>query len=150
MNWLIRLDLKYQKLQIILKLFWLMMEALINLGKKLLTTVDLYGEVVGIKLSRNFGQHFAITAGVKESRGDYIIVIDYDLQDNPKYIKDLLDKSKKGYDIVYTVKTFRSHNVIKNIFAFLYHSIFNFLAGKEAIRGSGEHWFIFSNHKKGC
>ena len=43
-------------------------------------------EVIGIKLSRNFGQHYAITAGIEKSTGDVIVLMDCDLQDDPKSI----------------------------------------------------------------
>ena len=71
-------------------------------------------KVKGVKLSRNFGQHFAITAGLTESKGDYVIVMDCDLQDNPKYIIDLVNKAKSGFNIVYTSKLERKHSVFKN------------------------------------
>ena len=83
--------------------------------------------VKGIKLSRNFGQHYAITAGLMESQGDHIVVMDCDLQDNPKYIAEMYEKSKEGYDIVYTFKKFRNHGVIKNLFAGCFHKVFNWL-----------------------
>ncbi|MBC8342632.1 MAG: glycosyltransferase family 2 protein [Bacteroidetes bacterium] len=84
--------------------------------------------VKGIKLSRNFGQHYAITAGLQESNGDYVVVMDCDLQDNPKYIVDLLNKAKEGFDIVYTVKKVRKHGIIKNFFAGCFHKVYNWLA----------------------
>src|SRR3989338_4623180 len=48
--------------------------------------------VKGVKFSRNFGQHYAITAGIYEALGDNVVVIDCDLQDNPKYIIDLYNR----------------------------------------------------------
>jgi len=92
--------------------------------------------VKGIKLSRNFGQHYAITAGIQESNGDYVVVMDCDLQDNPKYIIDLINKSKEGFDIVYTVKDVRKHGVIKNILGRFFHKIFNWLINDKTISGN--------------
>ncbi len=83
--------------------------------------------VRGIKLSRNFGQHYAITAGLHHAEGEYVVVMDCDLQDDPKYIAHLLEKAKEGYDIVYTVKEKRAHSFVKNIFASLFNSVFNWL-----------------------
>ena len=80
--------------------------------------------VKGIKLSRNFGQHYAISAGLKESQGDHIVVMDCDLQDNPKYIAEMYEKSKEGYDIVYTFKKFRKHGVIKELFARYFYNFY--------------------------
>jgi polyisoprenyl-phosphate glycosyltransferase len=87
--------------------------------------------VKGIKLSRNFGQHYAITAGLQESHGDYVVVIDCDLQDNPKYIADLYQKAKEGYDIVFTKKQKREHSFLKNLFARFFFFIFNWLADSQ-------------------
>jgi len=83
--------------------------------------------VKGIKLSRNFGQHYAISAGLQKSNGDYVVVMDCDLQDNPKYIVDLLNKADEGFDIVYTIKKVRKHGFIKNLFAGCFHKVFNWL-----------------------
>jgi polyisoprenyl-phosphate glycosyltransferase len=54
-----------------------------------------------IRLSRNFGQHAAITAGVSEARGDWIVVMDCDLQDPPEEIANLYAKTREGYQIVF-------------------------------------------------
>jgi dolichol-phosphate mannosyltransferase len=84
--------------------------------------------IKGIKLSKNFGQHIAITAGVKNSTGDYIVVMDCDLQDSPKYIFNMLDECNKGYEIVYTIKENRNHNWFKNFTAIIFNLVFNFLS----------------------
>ena len=55
--------------------------------------------VKGIRLSRNFGQHNAITAGISKSSGDVIILMDCDLQDDPKHIHLLLEKYKEQIDL---------------------------------------------------
>lgn len=54
--------------------------------------------VVGIKLSRNFGQHYAISAGLSEAKGDWIVVMDCDLQDRPDEIQKLYNKALEGYE----------------------------------------------------
>ena len=63
---------------------------------KIVENCQLNRKIVGIKLSRNFGQHFAITAGIEKAKGDYIVVIDCDLQDDPKYIPEMYKKIKEG------------------------------------------------------
>lgn len=70
--------------------------------------------VVGVRLSRNFGQHPAITAGLAHARGDWVVVMDCDLQDNPSYIPELYRRALDGYDIVFTVKAERAHGALKN------------------------------------
>lgn len=54
-----------------------------------------------LNLSRNFGHQIAITAGCQHSKGDYVAVIDADLQDPPECLIDMLNKAKEGYDVVY-------------------------------------------------
>ncbi|MBM3145495.1 MAG: glycosyltransferase family 2 protein [Chloroflexi bacterium] len=93
--------------------------------------------VRGIKFSRNFGQHYAILAGLAASKGDFAIVLDCDLQDDPRYIADLLEKSAEGYDIVYTVKKRREHGVAQNLFANLFHRIYNWLVDDKNISSGG-------------
>ena len=57
--------------------------------------------VKGINLSRNFGQHYAITAGLAESKGEWVVVMDCDLQDRPEEIPNLYKKALEGYDTVF-------------------------------------------------
>src|SRR5512135_2699048 len=56
--------------------------------------------VKGIQFSRNFGQHYGITAGLDYCLGDWVIVMDCDLQDRPEEIPKLYIKAQQGYDIV--------------------------------------------------
>ncbi|MBL7920238.1 MAG: glycosyltransferase family 2 protein [Bacteroidia bacterium] len=84
-------------------------------------------KIKGVRLSRNFGQHFAITAGIDIAKGEYIVVMDCDLQDDPKYITEMYAKAKEGYDIVYTLKKARKHSFFKNIMASMFNSVFNYL-----------------------
>ena len=56
--------------------------------------------VRGWRLSRNFGQHHALTAGLEASRGEWVIVMDCDLQDQPEEIPRLLAKAQEGYEAV--------------------------------------------------
>ena len=55
-------------------------------------------KVVGIELSRNFGQMKAILAGLDYSTGDYVVVMDCDLQDKPEEIINLYNKINEGKD----------------------------------------------------
>jgi len=104
--------------------------------EKIVEICQNHPEVKGIKLSRNFGQHNAIAAGLFHAHGEYIIVMDCDLQDNPKYIKDLLEKAKEGNEIVYTLKIRRKHNKLKNAVTFFWSKIFNWLADDKALNSN--------------
>ena len=109
-----------------------------NSWKKIKENCDRDSHVKGIKFSRNFGQHYAITAGLEASSGDYVIVMDCDLQDDPKYIKDLIAKAEEGFSIVYTRKEERKHSFLKNFTASLFYSVFNFLIDNRFSKGSNK------------
>lgn len=88
-------------------------------------------QVKGIKLSRNFGQHFAITAGISESSGDIVIVMDCDLQEDPNDIPKLLEEmDKKGSDVVLTLRKKRSYGFLKNLQAKLFYKVLSFLGAQ--------------------
>ena len=72
-------------------------------------------KVKGIKLSRNFGQHYAITAGLQKASGDWVVVMDCDLQDRPEEITRLYEKAQEGYDTVFAQREFRQDSFIKRI-----------------------------------
>ena len=63
--------------------------------------------ISAVNLSRNFGKEIALTAGLDESCGEVVIVIDADLQDPPELIPKLLDGWREGFDVVYAVRTER-------------------------------------------
>ncbi|MBE9913989.1 glycosyltransferase [Paenibacillus donghaensis] len=54
-----------------------------------------------VNFARNFGHQAAVTAGINQSSGDCVVIIDADLQDPPEVIHDMLEKWKEGYDVVY-------------------------------------------------
>ena len=83
----------------------------------------------GIKLSRNFGQHYAITAGIDHARGDWIGVIDCDLEDHPRYFKDLIAKMHEGYNVVFARRIHKKHGPFRLIGSRLFVMTFNFLTG---------------------
>jgi len=85
--------------------------------------------VKGIKLSRNFGQHFAITAGIDHSRGEWVIIMDCDLQDQPEEIPRLYAKAKEGYDMVIIRRVGRKDTLLKRFTSWSFYKLFNFLSG---------------------
>jgi polyisoprenyl-phosphate glycosyltransferase len=76
--------------------------------------------VRGIRLSRNFGQHAAITAGLAECAGQRAVVMDCDLQDPPEEIPRLLEKSLTGHDIVLARRRRKQHSLFRRTAAWLY------------------------------
>ena len=85
--------------------------------------------VKGINLSRNFGQHAAISAGLHYAKGDWVIVMDCDLQDRPEEIPNLYKKAQEGYDIVYARRIERQDKYLKRLSSTLFHAVYNWLSG---------------------
>lgn len=83
--------------------------------------------VKGIQLSRNFGQHYAITAGLDHTNGEWVVVMDCDLQDQPEEIASLYQKAKEGYDIVMAQREMRTDGFSKKLFSKLFYLVFNYL-----------------------
>ena len=83
--------------------------------------------IVGIKLSRNFGQHNAITAGLDAALGDWIVVMDCDLQDRPEEILNLYRKAQEGYSVVVARRVIRQDSFMKKWSSKLFYKIFSFL-----------------------
>jgi polyisoprenyl-phosphate glycosyltransferase len=80
----------------------------------------------GIKLSRNFGQHYAITAGLDYCKGDWAIIMDCDLQDQPEEIFKLYQKATEGYDVVLANRGKRNDTFWKRSTSWLFYKIFNY------------------------
>ena len=85
--------------------------------------------VKGINLSRNFGQHYAITAGLHYAKGEWVVVMDCDLQDRPEEIPALYQKALEGYDIVYARRVDRQDKGLKKLSSTIFHEIFDWLSG---------------------
>jgi dolichol-phosphate mannosyltransferase len=86
-------------------------------------------EIKGIKLSRNFGQHHAITAGLDHCSGDWVVVMDCDLQDRPEEIYPLYQKAQEGFDIVFAQRNNRTDSFGKKLLSKLFYKLYSYLTG---------------------
>lgn len=102
-------------------------------------------KVKGINLSRNFGQHYAITAGLTESTGEWIVVMDCDLQDRPEEIPNLYKKAQEGYDTIFAQRLERKDKFLKKMSSALFNATFAFLTDQEQDRTVGN--FGIYHHK---
>lgn len=109
-----------------------------NSWEALTQLVPQYPELRAFRLSRNFGQHPAISAGIRKAKGDKIVVMDCDLQDDPIYIPKLLEQTSRNFDIVYTYKKNRNHGWFKNFLASIWHTVFNWLSESPTIMSDGK------------
>lgn len=77
-----------------------------------------------INLSRNFGHQIAVSAGLDNSKGDAVVIIDADLQDPPELIEDLYKKLREGNEVVYAKRLSRQgEGAMKKFTAKLFYRI---------------------------
>ncbi len=84
--------------------------------------------VKGLQFSRNFGQHYGITAGLDYCDGDWVVVMDCDLQDRPEEIPRLHAKALEGYEVVLARRGQRNDPAWKRFTSWFYYKIFSYLA----------------------
>ncbi|GAA5819804.1 MAG: glycosyltransferase family 2 protein [Methanobrevibacter sp. CfCl-M3] len=89
-----------------------------------------------IKFSRNFGKESAIYAGLKNSKGDYVVTMDVDLQDPPELLPEMVNYIKSGYDCVATRRvTRKGEPIIRSWFSKLFYQTINKLSEVEFVDG---------------
>ena len=84
-----------------------------------------------IKFSRNFGHHYAISAGLREVTGDFAVVMDGDLQDRPEVIPKLFQKIHEGFDVVFVARENRPESKLYLLLQRIYYFVLNTLSGLE-------------------
>jgi len=94
------------------------------------TAVNSSKHVVGVKLSRNFGQHAAIFCGLAQSKGKYTVVMDCDLQDRPEEIARLFAEIKIGHtDLILARRMIRQHSLLKRLTSSFFYFVYSYLTG---------------------
>jgi glycosyltransferase involved in cell wall biosynthesis len=89
------------------------------------------GTVTYVRLSRNFGEHNAVMAGLHHARGDYVVIMDDDCQNPPEEVPRLIDHAaSQGYDIVYTYSARKHHHWIRNLGSRLHDRVATFMLEK--------------------
>ena len=83
-------------------------------------------KVKGFHLSRNCGQIRAITAGLDKSKGDWIVVMDCDLQDRPEAIVELYQKAQEGYDVVFARRTERVDTAVTKFLSKTFYKVYDY------------------------
>lgn len=86
-------------------------------------------KVRGIKLSRNFGHHYAISAGLHKANAKWTVVMDSDLQDRPDVIKDLYSKAKEGYEVVFVSRINRPESFGYLFLQKIFYKLLNLFSG---------------------
>lgn len=88
--------------------------------------------IVGINLSRNFGQPYAVTAGCTFAIGDYVVIMDCDLQDRPEEIPNLFAKAMEGWDVVLARRVIKQAGSLKKLSSVVFHFVYDWLAGTKS------------------
>ncbi len=83
--------------------------------------------IVGVRLSRNFGQHAAIQAGLSRVRGEWVIVMDCDLQDRPEEVPRLWAKAREGFDVVRAKRISRYDSLYRQFMSTAFYSVLSYL-----------------------
>ena len=94
-----------------------------------------------ISFSRNFGKESAMYAGLKESTGDYVAIMDADLQDPPDLLKEMYDTLlTKEYDCVATKrKTRKGEPILRSFFSRMFYEIINKMTSTEIVNGARDY-----------
>ena len=85
--------------------------------------------IKGIKFSRNFGHHYAITSGLNSSSGDWVVVMDGDLQDRPEVIPSLYQQALEGFEVVFVSRVNRPEKMYYKILQKIFYRLLNLLSG---------------------
>ena len=100
-------------------------------GKKIAALAQKDKRVKFIDLARNFGQHIAISAGLDYAEGDYVVVMDCDLQDPPEKIGVMLDElQKSGKEVIFAIRQNRKDSFIKKLESKIFNVIIRILTDK--------------------
>ncbi|MGD9723742.1 MAG: glycosyltransferase family 2 protein [Pirellulales bacterium] len=71
--------------------------------------------VTFLNLSRNFGEHNAVMAGLNHATGDYVVIMDDDFQNPPSEVPKLVEEIRRGYDVVYSCYACKQHSWLRNL-----------------------------------
>jgi len=106
-----------------------------NSLEKLIELKKQYSSLVIIDLSRNFGHHYALFAGIASSRGDYVFLIDCDLEVSPKVVKDFYNEIKNStHDVVYGYQEYRKGGIFEKVSGGIFWTLFNLLSETKVSR----------------
>lgn len=84
--------------------------------------------VKGIRLARNYGEHYAITAGIDHAIGNYVVVMACDLQDDPNAISKMYLRAKEGFDVIFATRVGLRYSPLKIFYSKIFYSVLNFLS----------------------
>jgi glycosyltransferase involved in cell wall biosynthesis len=103
-----------------------------------------------LSLSRNFGHQAALTAGLEHVKGDYIAMMDGDLQDPPELLKEMVKELKSGeYDVINGRRRSRRENIRRRMLTYIFHKLFKRVSGLREIENTGNFSMLNRNALNG-
>lgn len=106
-----------------------------------------YPYILGIKLSRNFGHQIAVKTGLTYTSGDYIAIIDDDLQDHPSLLPSFFEYLDKGYDVAYGIRKKRKESLLKKTAYSLFYRFLDQISDTKIPLDSGDFCVMTSRVK---
>ena len=91
-----------------------------------------------LSFSRNFGHQTAVFAGLTQACGEFVAVLDADLQDPPEFIATCVNKLNEGFDVVYAVRRNRKENLLKKMAYAGFYRLLKFIAEVKIPLDSGD------------
>lgn len=88
--------------------------------------------VIGLNLSKNYGEHYAISAGLKYAKGEWVVVMDCDLQNRPEDIPALYAKAQEGWDIVHARRVHKQFGFWKRMSSHVFHTVYDWMSGRKS------------------
>ena len=101
-----------------------------NTVKVITSLVNSHDNITGIDFARNFGQHSALMAGLRETKGDYVVCLDDDGQTPANEVGKLLDALEDGADAAYARYQHKKHSAFRNFGTFMNEKMAQYLLGK--------------------
>lgn len=98
---------------------------------KIMASAQENARVLGLRLSRNFGQHVAIAAGLKAVDADWTVVLDGDLQDRPEVIPELYEKAQQGHDVVFVARESRPESALYKLVQGVFYKTLRTMTGTD-------------------
>jgi polyisoprenyl-phosphate glycosyltransferase len=101
-----------------------------NSGEVMRGLAARYPWVVCLHLSRNFGEHNAVLAGLNYASGDFVVIMDDDLQNPPSEVRRLVEQLEAGFDVVYSRYERKQHHWFRNLGSWLNDRVANVMLRK--------------------
>lgn len=89
-------------------------------------------QVIGLNLSKNYGEHYAISAGLRYAKGEWVVVMDCDLQNRPEDIPALYSKALEGWDVVHARRVHKQFGFWKKMSSTVFHACYDWMSGHKS------------------